>query len=122
MEKQCGCMAKPETISRFLLLTQCNWRNSIYIECVTCKYDTKPEGCGDVLCVLNIDSSPELLPVSDAELIWGTKLDKSECLLTCSVQRFLSLCEYSFRTVPGADNCVCPLKNAIDLFNEQEEW
>ena len=85
-----NCITDIKTIHRFLTLTEGNWRNSIYIECKTCKYEPH-EGCGDYLCVPDENGAPVLLPVSDAKVLFTKYIDPSECLLWISHNRFLAI-------------------------------
>jgi len=76
-----------------LNVTGGNWRNAAYIECRCCQYE-KPAVCAnqpDWLYVPAVDGSPLLLPVSDAEILFSRRIDKSECLLEISNVRFQAL-------------------------------
>ncbi|MBQ3179322.1 MAG: hypothetical protein IJB52_16005 [Clostridia bacterium] len=85
-----NCITDIKTIHRFLTLTEGNWRNSIYIECKTCKYEPH-EGCGDYLCVPDENGAPVLLPVSDAKVLFTKYIDPSDCLLWIRHNRFLAI-------------------------------
>ncbi len=96
-----NCITDIKTIHRFLILTEGNWRNSIYIECKTCKYEPY-EGCGDYLCVPDENGAPVLLPVSDAKVLFTKYIDPSECLLWISHNRFLEIYLACNETLCGA--------------------
>ena len=81
-----NCITDIKTIRRFLILTEGNWRNSIYIECKTCKYEPH-EGWGDYLCVPDENGAPVLFPVSDAKVLFTKYIAPSECLYS----RFLAI-------------------------------
>lgn len=85
-----NCITDIKTIHRFLTLTEGNWRNSIYIECKTCKY-APHGGCADYLCIPDENGTPVLLPVSDAKVLFTKYIDPSECLLWISHNRFLEI-------------------------------
>lgn len=122
MKTRPGCAVRPDTIQRFLDATQSNWRNALYIECLSCGHGSRPADCGDILCAFDITGTPVLLPVPDAELIFNRTLDKSECLLTCSNQRFYCLFERWLSSAPRAEQYPCLLKFAIDTQNTQDNW
>ena len=100
-----NCITDIKTIHRFLTLTEGNWRNSIYIECKTCKYEPH-EGCGDYLCVPDENGAPVLLPVSDAKVLFTKYIDPSECLLWISHSRFLEIYRaWDRRNCTDQDKC-----------------
>lgn len=69
-----NCITDIKTIHRFLTLTEGNWRNSIYIECKTCKY-APHEGCSDYLCIPDENGALVLLPVCDAKVLFTKYID-----------------------------------------------
>jgi len=105
MEKQ-RCKTHVRVLHGFLNSVRGNWRNSIFIECSVCR-------CGncereDFLFAPAEDGTPLLLPVSDAEIVFGRMIDKSECLDIVSNARFEDLfCLYlkKFRETEPS----CPL-------------
>lgn len=114
-------ISPPITVAQFISATDGNWRNSIYVEC-TCMVEPKPEGCGDVLFAVGPDGRAMLLPVPDAELIWGCRpLDKSECLLEMTSARFIALCA-CWLTAGPANKSGCPIFAVIRSQNAQERW
>ena len=104
------CQTPIRIIHQFLNVTGGNWRNAAYIECRCCQYE-KPAVCAnqpDWLYVPAVDGSPLLLPVSDAEILFSRRIDKSECLLEISNVRFQALFRgYFMQHYP--DMVSCPL-------------
>lgn len=105
-----SCHTPVRIIHPFLNVTGGNWRNAAYIECRCCQYE-KSAICTeqpDWLYVPAADGSPLLLPVSDAEILFSRRIDKSECLLEISNVRFQALFRgYIMRHCP--DTISCPL-------------
>lgn len=87
------CKTPVRVIHSFLNATGGNWRNAVYVECRYCKYE-RTNLCAkqpDMLYVAAVDGSPLLLPVSDAEILFARRLDKTECLIEISNLRFQEL-------------------------------
>ena len=104
MEKQ-RCKTHIRVLHGFLNSVRGNWRNSVYVECSVCRHG----GCGreDFLYAPAEDGTPLLLPVPDAEIVFGRLMDKSECLGTVSNARFEDLfCLYLKKLKSGGQ---CPL-------------
>lgn len=117
MEKT-RCVSNIETIRRFLNATEGNWRNTLYIECSTCKYGGD---CQDRLFVPDADGTPLLLPVSDVELLIGGIVDKSECLGLLSNARFAELFQKWMKRM-GSDPAMCPFLQAEKMLHAPENW
>ena len=103
-----SCHTPIRIIHQFLNVTGGNWRNAVYIACRCCHYE-KSAVCAeqpDWLYVPAADGSPLLLPVSDAEILFSRRIDKSECLLEISNVRFQALFRgYIMRHYPDATSC-----------------
>lgn len=115
------CSSNIKTIHRFLNATDANWRNSIYVECTTCKFETDRQRCGDFLFVPDEDGTPLLLPTSDAEILAATIIDKSECLGLVSNLRFENLFQKWFRSL-AYNTTSCPLLQAVKQLYPPEKW
>lgn len=112
------CVSNLETIRRFLNACDGNWRNALYIECSTCKYDAS---CCDLLFVPDEDGTPLLLPVADVELMVGEVLDKTDCLGLMTNLRFAELFRKWFQRL-STDPAVCPFLQAEKALHAPENW
>lgn len=74
-----------------------------------------------MLCVPAADGTPLFLPVSDAEILFGRLLDKSECLLELSNLRFQELFR-QYITQYCEDKTYCPLVAICRRQSEPEAW
>lgn len=83
------CWSDIKVIHAFLQAAEDSWRRSLYIECAVCRY-SKTDGCGDFLFVPEVSGRPVLLPLKDAEFLFGS-IDKSECLGQISNVKFQEL-------------------------------
>lgn len=114
-------ISDPLTVAQFIGATDGNWRNSIYVEC-SCKVEPRPEGCGDVLFSVASDGRAVLLPVPDAELIWGCRpLDKSECLLEMTSARLMAMCA-SWLSAGPINKAGCPIFAVIRSQVAESKW
>lgn len=104
------CKTDLRTIHSFLCSAQGNWRNSVYVDCSMCKF-CKENHCGNFLFVPSCNGSPILLPVSDAEILTGHLIDKSECLGTISNLKFHELFSLWFKMNIDNDES-CPFLQA----------
>lgn len=104
------CKTDIRTIHSFLCSAQGNWRNSIYVDCSICKFN-KESQCGNFLFVPAYNGSPILLPVSDAEILTGHPIDKSECLGVISNLKFHELFSLWFKLNIDSDE-PCPFLQA----------
>ena len=104
------CLAPAGVVRAFLESADDNWRNSFYIECSGCKYE-KAEGCGDFLFVPASSGQPVLLPIHDAEIIFGLLIDKSECLGVMGNLRFAEFYRKWIAQSRPAPDRQCPLLN-----------
>lgn len=66
-------------IGKFISNVNGNWRNSIYITCNVCKFE-KQSCCDDLLLSFDRGGIPSFIAVTDANYIFATIIDKSECL------------------------------------------
>ena len=117
------CKTAIKVIHSFLNATGGNWRNTAYIECSCCKYE-KADICAhvpDMLYVPAADGAPLLLPVSDAEILFARRLDKSECLLELSNLRFQELFK-KYITQYCDDKTHCPLLAVCQKQSAPETW
>ena len=92
---------------RFLIDTNGNWRNSIYLTCRVCKY-IKNSNCGDILVSFDTNGKANLITVANARKIFGTEIDKSECLAEMSNAKFMCLFDKLIQTHTTGDK-ECPL-------------
>ena len=60
-----------------------NFRNFIHITCSVCK-NKKGLCCGDILVSFDKNGAPVFISVADANCIFATLVDKSECLCEIS--------------------------------------
>ena len=104
IKERCGTHIR--VLHAFLNSTRGNWRNSVYIECRVCRCVR----CGreDFLCAPAADGAPLMLPVPDAEIVFGRLIDKSECLGTVSNARFEELYRLYLDGFIGTE-APCPL-------------
>lgn len=95
------------TITNFIRNVGGNWRNSIYVTCSVCK-NKKQSCCDDLLVSFDSWGIPAFITVSDANQIFKTIIDKSECILEMSNGRCTCLFEELIKryTVPEKG---CPL-------------
>ena len=104
------CKTDLKIIHSFLYSAEGNWRNSIYVDCSICKF-CKQNNCGNFLFVPAFDGSPILLPVSDAKILTGQPIDKSECLGIISAVKFHALFSLWFKLNIDIDE-PCPILQA----------
>ena len=86
------CYTNYSNIGKFISNINGNWRNSIYITCSVCKHK-KESCCEDILVSFDEDGKPTVIAVTDANLIFATIIDKSECLAEISNAKFKCLFE-----------------------------
>lgn len=94
-------------ITNFIRNVDGNWRNSIYITCSVCKYE-KQTCCDDLLVSFDSWGVPTFISVADANNIFKTIIDKSECILEMSNGRFVCLFEKLIKRYTTAKKG-CPL-------------
>lgn len=115
------CYTDYENIGKFISNISGNWRNSIYITCSACKNEKQP-CCDDVLVSFDTEGTPTFITVKDANFIFATIIDKSECLCEMSNGRFVCLFEglIKRKTFPEKG---CPLlqltkdSKRLEIFN-----
>ena len=78
-------------IYSFLNAAKGNWRNSIYIECHSCPYG-KQDLCSGFMFVPNSSGRPILISADVITAMTGTSVDKDECIVAISRQKFEILC------------------------------
>lgn len=110
------CKTNLRTIHSFLCSAQGNWRNSIYVDCSTCKF-CKEDNCGNFLFVPAFDGTPILLSVSDAAILTDHPIDKSECLGVISNLKFHELFSLWFKLNIDVDE-PCPFLQAAKHIHE----
>ena len=86
------CYTDYTNIGKFISNINGNWRNSIYVTCSVCKSE-KQSCCDDMLVSFDTDGIPTVIAVTDANFIFATVIDKSECLCEMSNGRFICLFE-----------------------------
>lgn len=100
------CYTNYTNIGKFISNINGNWRNSIYITCSVCKHKKEP-CCDDILVSFDADGIPTFVAVTDANYIFATIIDKSECLCEISNAKFMCLFE-SFIKKHIKDKNKCP--------------
>ena len=98
------CQTAPKVLMAFLNATGGNWRNSLYIDCRVCRLGR----CGnpDFLYAPDENGGVIMLPVRDAEIVFGRMMDKSECLNVISNAQFNDLfAQYLKRFEGGESPC-----------------
>ena len=70
-------------IGKFISNVNGDWRKSIYVTCTVCRHDR--ENCtGDILISFDSEGRPAVIKTEDANEIFSTIIDKSECLVEIS--------------------------------------
>ena len=87
-----------KTIADFMDAAQGNYRNALYISCN------------------GSDGSTILLPISDAEQVFGCKIDYSDCNSRIGNQDFLRLYHKWIELHTVSDH-TCPYHQILDLLN-----
>ena len=100
------CYTNYTNIGKFISNINSNWRNSIYITCRICKHK-KESCCDDILASFDADGNPTFIAVTDANFIFATIIDKSECLCEISNAKFKCLFE-SFIKKHTSEELGCP--------------
>lgn len=99
------CYTNYTNIGKFISNISENWRNSIYITCSVCRYK-KENCCDDLLLSFDADGNPTFIAVTDANYIFSTIIDKSECLCEISNEKFK--CLFERLIVKHTDGKSCP--------------
>ena len=111
MEK---CYTDCMNVARFINNVHGNWRNSMYVTCSVCKY--KQEACcNDLLVSFDKEGKPLLITVTDANYIFGTIIDKSECLLELSNVKFRCIFENFLDQYTHEVTGDCPFLKVVKL-------
>lgn len=95
-----------ENIGNFIDNSKDNRRNCIYITCSVCKHNRLP-CCEDILVNFNENGNPAFMMVSDANHIFSTIIDKSECICEMSNAKFRCLFENYINEYTNAEKG-CP--------------
>lgn len=99
-------ISKDQHLCRFLA-SGTSWHDALYISCGNCPRAANPR-CRDFLCVFDEHAVPIFIPVQDAELLWHTAIDKSDCLAEMHRDVFVELYHsWLFRHL--SDPSACPL-------------
>lgn len=99
-------------LCRFLQVSGNSWHNALYIECGRCARAVS-QRCSDLLCVFDESAQPLLIPKHDAELLWQTSIDKTDCLAVLRRDIFVELYKswlFGHLQDPGA----CPLSGQCE--------
>lgn len=97
-----------QNIGKFINNINGNFRNCLYITCSVCK--NKKDFCnGDMLVSFDEAGAPVFISVTDANYIFATLIDKSECLGEISNAKFLNLFEEFFRKHTNSEDG-CPFQ------------
>ncbi len=83
----------------------------MYISCNLCRYK-KEECCEDVLVSFDEDGFPAIITAKDADIIFGTIIDKSECVDEMNSYKFSSLFYKYFRKIQDEADQDCPFLKA----------
>lgn len=102
------CYTHYENIGAFLRNINGNWRNSMYVTCTVCKFQ-KADCCGDMLVSFGADGAPAMIMAADANFIFGTIIDKTECLCEISNAKFQWLFENYLHQHTKAKASLCAL-------------
>ena len=105
------CYTDYTNVGKFISNINGNWRNSIYITCSICKND-KQSCCDDFLVSFDSEGKATLIAVTDANFIFGTIVDKSECLCEMSNGRFMCLFESMIKKEMSEEKG-CPLLQLV---------
>lgn len=120
MNEKTKCCTDIKVIHSFLNATGGNWREAIYVECSVCKHN-HGSICDDFLVTFDPTAAPVILPVRDAEILFGRYIDKSECADVLCNATFLSIySKYVKVKTVGYDGC--PMMALWLVANEKEEW
>ena len=98
------CFTSYVNIGKFISNINGNWRNCIYITCSVCKFN-KQSCCDDMLMSFDADGKPVFITVRDANCIFSTIIDKSECLFEMSSGRCGCLFENMIKKHTNDDEC-----------------
>lgn len=114
------CYTDYTNIGKFISNIHSNWRNSIYITCSACKSERQC-CCDDVLVSFDADGKPSFMTVTDANFIFATIIDKSECLCEISNGKFICLFEGLIKkqTFPEKG---CPLLQLTKGSLNEKNW
>ena len=100
------CQTAPKVLMAFLNATGGNWRNSLYVDCRVCRLGRCDDP--DFLYVPDENGGVIMLPVRDAEIVFGRMMDMSECLGVVSNAQFTDLFAQYLKRFDGED-CACVL-------------
>lgn len=103
-----------ETIARFFEATEGNYRNALYIAC-SCSYK-KESGCGDFLFIPGFNCYPILLPLSDAEIFMGMRVDRTDCAGIISSDSFIRL-YHKWMDLTITSSKDCPFHQLLHFMN-----
>ena len=98
------CFTSYVNIGKFISNINGNWRNCIYITCSVCKFN-KQSCCDDMLMSFDADGKPVFITVRDANCIFSTIIDKSECMFEMSSGRCGCLFENMIKKHTSKDEC-----------------
>lgn len=101
------CYTHYGNIGAFLRNINGNWRNSMYVACTVCKYQ-KENCCSDLLVSFGADGVPAVIMVTDANFLFGTIIDKTECLCEISNAKFRWLFENYLQRHADSNASLCP--------------
>ena len=99
-------------LCRFLQVSGNSWHNALYIECSHCSRAISKK-CRDLLCVFFFLSRHVFIPRNDAELLWQTAIDKTDCVAVLSRNIFVEL-HKSWLFSHLDDPSACPLSGLYE--------
>ncbi|MDD2980954.1 MAG: hypothetical protein PHN80_13440 [Hespellia sp.] len=102
-----------KVIGHFLCLSESNWHNCCYVHCNTCTY---PKSCShpDFLFVTDATGKPILLPIADAHVLFATRPEPEECVLSMELIHFYILYKPYLKTLTKNQN-TCPIDTLMHL-------
>lgn len=100
-------------LSKFIENINGNWRNSVYITCSVCRFQ-KESDCGDMLASFDEDGIPTIIMAADANFLFDTIVDKSDCLCEISNAKFYCLFENLFKKYADENLPVCMFRQLMN--------
>ena len=95
-----------KVIWKFLSLCKGNWHRCCYVRCHKCRYTDTCE-VPDFLFLTDCLGYPVILPIQDAQLLFGATPDPEECLLEMDILQFFLLFDSYLASLKAPSN-LCP--------------
>lgn len=103
------------TLADFLEAAEGNYRNALFIRCTCCHFQQPPR-CGGFLFIPGSDCRPLLVPLRDAEIFLGRRVDPQECADIINNITFRRLYHQWFLLNTSSDE-ECPLHQMLSVMN-----